>query len=413
MRVVITGMGTVNALGHNVDDFWDAIRAGKSGVGPITHFDAGKHTTKIAAEVKDLDITAYPDARAARKLDPFSLFALLSAEQAWKQAGLQDADVDPTRVGCILGVGIGGFKALEQAFQDLNNRGPQRVHPMSVPKIMSNIAPGNVAIHLNAQGPSYTLATACASGTDAIGNSMRIIQNGISDVVITGGTEAIITPLPMAAFNAIHAMSSAYNDSPEEASRPFERDRDGFVMGEGSGILILEGLEHAKKRGCKIYGEIVAYGSSTDAIHLTAPHPEGRGAIQAIKSALQEAELAPETIDYINAHGTATPVNDPIETLVIKKVFAEHAYKLKVSSTKSMTGHCIGAAGAIEAIVCAKAIEDQFYPPTINYETPDPECDLDYVPNKGYTGSIEYTMSNSLGFGGHNSILIMRKYQEV
>ena len=412
MRVVITGMGTINALGNNIEDFWAAIRQGKSGVVPITHFDPKEHSTKIAAEVRGFDILDYLDPKAAKKLEPFSQFAVASADQAWKQAGLKDAGIDPTRVSCILGVGVGGFKTLEQAVLDYAQRGPQRVHPMSIPKLISNIGPGNVSIHLNAQGPSYSVATACASGTDAIGHSMRMIQNGITDVVITGGAEAIITPVGIAGFNAIHAMSHGYNDCPERASRPFDRDRDGFVMGEGSGILILEGLEHARKRGAKIYAEILSCGASTDASYLTTPHPEGRGAIQAMEWALQSAGLAPEKIDYINAHGTGTPINDPIETMVIKKVFAEHAYRLKVSSTKSMTGHCIGAAGALEAIVCAKALQDQFFPATINYENPDPACDLDYVPNKGYDGKLDYAMSNSLGFGGHNSILIMKKFTE-
>lgn len=410
MRVVITGMGTVNALGHNVDEFWAAIQSGKSGVDYITHFDTEGFTTKIAAEVKNLEPGKYLDPKVVRKYDPFSTFAVISADEAWKQAGLEG--IDPTRVGCILGVGIGGFKTIEENFHAISTKGPRRVHPLSVPKIMINTASANIAIHLNAQGPSYTVSTACASSTDAIGHSMRVIQSGLSDVVISGGAEAIITPLPIAAFNSLHALSSAYNDQPKRASRPFDRDRDGFVMGEGAGIIILENLEHAQKRGARIYGEVVAHGSSTDADHITAPHPQGRGAVQAIRNALAEAGLTPEHIDYINAHGTATPINDPIETSAIKTVFDDHAYKLKISSSKSMTGHCIGAAGALEAIICTKAIQDQFYPPTINYENPDPECDLDYVPNTGYNGDITYAMSNSFGFGGHNSILVIKKYEE-
>ncbi len=410
-RVVITGMGTVNPLGHNVGDFWDGIRSGQSGIGPITQFDASEHATKIAAEIKDFDVKKYLDPREAKKMDLFSQYAVVSAYEAWKQAGISKGDVDPERVSCILGVGIGGFKTLEQSFHDITTRGPRRVHPMTIPKLISNIGPGNIAIYLDARGPAYSLATACASGTDAIGHSMRLIQQGTTDVAISGGVEAIVTPLGIASFNAIHALSTAFNDQPQKASRPFDKDRDGFVLGEGAGILILEDLDHAKARGARIIAEVVGNGASTDANHLTAPHPEGRGAVQAINQALAQAGISPQHIDYINAHGTSTPINDPTETLAIKKVFGDHAYSLKVSSTKSMTGHCIGAAGALEAIVCAKALEDQFVPPTINYETPDPDCDLDYTPNVGCPANLEYVMSNSLGFGGHNSILILRKFQ--
>lgn len=410
-RVVITGMGTVNPLAHNVVDFWTGIRIGKSGIGPITKFDASEHATKIAAEIRDFDVNEFIDSKEAKKMDAFSQYAVVSANEAWAQSGLKDGDVDPQRVGCILGVGIGGFRTLEQSFHDISTKGPRRVHPMTIPKLISNIGAGNIAIYLNAQGPAYSLATACASGTDAIGHSMRNIQDGITDVVITGGVEATITPLGIAAFNAIHALSTAFNDEPERASRPFDKQRDGFVMGEGAGILILEELEHALSRGAHIIAEVLANGASTDASHLTAPHPEGRGAIQAMHHALDYAGIGPEDIDYINAHGTSTPINDPTETLAIKNVFGDHAYNLAVSSTKSMTGHCIGAAGALEAIICAKALNDQFVPPTINYEEPDPDCDLDYVPNVGRAATLNYVMSNSLGFGGHNSILIMKKYQ--
>jgi 3-oxoacyl-[acyl-carrier-protein] synthase II len=410
-RVVITGMGTVNPLGHNVADFWKAIRSGESGVGPITSFDTADHATKIAAEIKGFDVKDYLDPREAKKMDVFSQYAVVSASEAWKQAGIHEGDVDPVKVGCILGVGMGGFRTLEQSFTDIMTKGPRRVHPMTIPKLISNIGPGNIAIYFNAQGPAYSMATACASGTDAIGHSMRMIRDGITDMMITGGVEAIITPLGIAAFNAIHALSTAYNDEPQRASRPFDRDRDGFVMGEGAGVIILEELESANARGARILAEVISNGVSTDASHLTAPHPEGRGAILAMNQALAAAGIEPERIDYINAHGTSTPINDPTETLAIKKVFGAHADSLKVSSTKSMTGHCIGAAGALEAIICAKAIEDQFAPPTINYENPDPDCDLDYVPNHGRDTEIEFAMSNSLGFGGHNSILILKRFE--
>lgn len=411
-RVVITGMGTVNPLGNNTGDFWTGIKAGRSGVGPITKFDTTDYATRIAAEIKDFDVRDYMDRKEAQKMDAFSHYAVVSALEAWRQSGMKEGDVDPAKVGVILGVGFGGFETLEKAFVALKDKGPSRIPPMTIPKLISNIGPGNIAITVNAQGPSYSIATACASGTDAIGHSLMSIKSGVTDVVITGGVEAVIIGLGIASFNVIHALSSKYNDTPEKASRPFDRDRDGFVMGEGAGILILEELEHAKARGARILAEVLSVGSSTDAYHLTAPHPDGRGAIQAMNIALHSAGVRPEQIDYINAHGTSTPINDPIESKAIKAIFKDHAYKVKVSSTKSMTGHCIGAAGAIEAIVCVKSMEDQFFPPTINLDNPDPECDLDYVPNKGYHGKIDYAMSNSLGFGGHNGVLLVKRFEE-
>jgi len=409
-RVVITGIGTVNPLGNSIDEFWSGIKAGKSGVGPITRFDSKDHLTKIAAEVKNFDITKYIDVKEARKMDSFSHYAVASAMQAWADSGFSTGQYDPERLGVVLGVGMGGFETLEVAFRQLIEKGPTRVHPMTVPKLISNIGPGNIAIMLNAQGPCYSLATACASGTDAVGNSYRMILDDICDVMVAGGVEAVITPLGMAGFNVIHALSTKYNDAPEKASRPFDKERDGFIMGEGAGILVLEELEHAKARGAKIYAEIIGVGASNDANHLTAPHPEGRGAIQAMRFALKMAGIAPTDVDYINAHGTSTQMNDATETIAIKTVFGDYAPKVKISSTKSMTGHLIGAAGAVEAIVCALAIRDQFFPPTINQEFPDEECDLDYIPNTGYHGKIDYAMSNSLGFGGHNGILLFKKY---
>ena len=409
-RVVITGMGTVNALGNNLKDFWAAVKANKSGVGPITHFDPKDHHTKIAAEVKNFVPSDYMDAKEARKMERFSHFAVASAIEAYNDAGLSRDKIDAERIGVILGVGMGGFGTLEESFTIMKEKGPQRLPPLCVPKIISNIGPGNIAIILQAEGPSYSMATACASGTDAIGHAFRMIRDDVCDAVITGGVEAIVTPLGIAAFNALHALSTKYNDSPEKASRPFDKDRDGFVMGEGAGSLILEDLDHALARGARIYAEVIGSGSSTDAYHMTAPHPEGRGAIQAVKAALRVAGLRPDQVDYINAHGTSTEINDSVETKMIKAVFGEHAYKLKVSSTKSMTGHCIGAAGAIEAIICAMALQDQFFPATLNLDNPDPECDLDYVPHRGVNGKIEVAMSNSLGFGGHNGILILRRY---
>lgn len=425
-RVVVTGMGTVNPVGNGMEAFWNGIKAGKSGIGPITRFDASGHTTRIAAEIKNFKPSDFMDSRDARKMETFCHYAVASALEAWRNSGLGDdpsgsgsigarpgGPIDPERLGVILGVGMGGFETLEEAFFILKEKGPTRVPPMTVPKIISNIGPGNIAILLNAQGPSYSMATACASGTDAIGNSCRMIADDICDVVVTGGVEAIITPLGIAGFNVIHALSTQFNDEPTRASRPFDKDRDGFVMGEGAAVLVLEELNHALERGATIYGEVVGVGASTDANHLTAPHPEGRGAIQAIRMALRMAGIAPEQIDYINAHGTSTQINDAVETKIVKAVFGDHAHRLKMSSTKSMTGHCIGAAGGIEAIVCVKAIQDQFFPPTINLDNPDLEagCDLDYVAHQGMNGPIRYAMSNSLGFGGHNGILIFKQYE--
>lgn len=410
-RVVITGMGSVTSLGHNVSQLWDAIKSGQSGIERITHFDTTDFACKIAAEVKDFDARGVLG-KDARKMDEFSQFAVAAALEAMQDAGLSDGGYEPERTGVIVGNGIGGFTTVETSYTALLQKGPTRVPPMTIPKIISNIAPGNIAITLNAQGPCYTVTTACSSGTDAIGAALNTIRNGHADVVITGGTEAAITPFGIAGFIVIQALSTGFNDTPQKASRPFDKDRDGFVMGEGAGILILESLEHAKARGARIYAELAGYGMTCDANHLTAPHPEGVGAARAMKLALEDAGLKPEDIDYINAHGTSTPLNDPLETLAIKKAFGDHAYKLKVSSTKSMTGHCIGAAGAIEAIISTLAIKDSFVPPTINLDEPDPKCDLDYVPNKGQSIKVRAAMSETLGFGGHNGVVVIKEYTE-
>ena len=409
-RVVVTGLGTVNPLGNSVKDFWQGIQEGRSGIGPITRFDTSDYVTKIAGEVKDFDPRNWMDRRDARKMDKFSQYAVAAALDAMKDAALSEDDVDRDRIGVILGNGIGGFETIEDSYSQLFEKGPSRVPPMTIPNLISNIGPGNVAIAINAQGPAYTISTACSSGTDAIGNSMRYIRDGLGDVAVTGGVEACITRLGVSGFNVIQALSTSYNDNPTIASRPFDKGRDGFIIAEGAGVLILEELEHAKKRGATIYAEVVGNGMTCDANHLTAPHPEGRGAISAMKQALADAGMKPEDIDYINAHGTSTPINDPTETKAIKAVFGDHAYRLKVSSTKSMHGHLVGAAGGVEAIVSILAIRDQWFPPTINLNEPDPECDLDYVPNKGVSGTINAVMSNSLGFGGHNGIIIFKKY---
>ncbi|MFW6247544.1 MAG: beta-ketoacyl-ACP synthase II [bacterium] len=409
-RVVITGLGAVTPLGNNVADTWRGMVEGRSGVGPITKFDPEIYPAKIAAEIKDFDIKEYIDKRDARKMDPFSHYAVAGALQAMRDAGLADGAVDPERIGVVLGVGIGGFETLETSYEALFLKGPERVPPMTIPKHIANEGPGNVAITLNAQGPCYAITTACSSGTDAIGSAYRLIKDGIMDAMVTGGVEACITKLGVMGFCVIQALSTEYNDEPHRASRPFDAKRDGFVIGEGAGILVIESLEHAQARGATIHAEIVGNGMMCDAQHLTAPHTEGRGAIQAMKMALREAGLEPTDVDYINAHGTSTPINDPFETKAVKAAFGDHAYKLKMSSTKSMTGHCIGAAGGIEAIACVKAITDGIVPPTINQEERDPECDLDYVPNEAVKMDVNVAMSNTFGFGGHNGVLILKKF---
>ncbi len=408
-RIVVTGLGTISPIGNDTPSFWQAIRDGKSGVGKITRFSTDEYPVSIAAEVKDFDASSFLDPKEAKKLDRFTLYALAATREAMNDAGLADGSLDPERLGVVFGNGIGGFESVEEGYEKLLTKGPRRIPVLTIPKLITNIAPGNVGIYFNAQGPCYSVVTACASGTDAIGNAAMWIENGTADVMITGGVEASITKLGLAGFCIIQALSSKYCNTPERASRPFDRERDGFVMGEGAGILILEEYEHAVKRGARIYCELSGYGVSCDASHITAPHPEGRGAVQAMRMAVNSAGLNLTDIDYINAHGTSTILNDKAETFAIKKLFGEHAYRLKVSSTKSMTGHCIGAAGGIEAIASILAIRDQWFPPTINYENPDPDCDLDYVPNKGVNGRIDAALSNSLGFGGHNAVVLFTR----
>ena len=411
-RIVVTGLGTVNPIGKDVKEFWENIKAGKSGVGLITKFDAEHHATKIAGEVKNFDPTLYDmEKKEARKMALFTQYAVASSVQAMKQAGLKKDDVEPGRIGVALGNGIGGFEIIESAYKVLFDRGPSRVPPMITPKMITNEGAANVAIKFNAQGPAYSMSTACASGTDAIGNAALYIRSGITDVMIAGGTEGSITALGVAGFNVIQALSTR-NDDPEKASRPFDKDRDGFILAEGAGMIVLEDYEYAKKRGATILAELVGYGSTCDANHLTAPQPEGLGSAQAMTNALKEAGMKPEDIDYINAHGTSTPTNDPIETKAIKHAFGDHAYKLKVSSTKSMHGHLVGGTGGLEAIVSILAIRDNYFPATINLDEPEEGCDLDYVPNKGQNGTINVVLSNSLGFGGHNSCVIFKRWSE-
>ena len=409
-RVVVTGMGTVNPLGTSVEQFWNHIKEGVSGIGPITKFDTTDYPAKIAGEVRDFDPSDLLDRKETRGMADFTKFAVHAAVQAMNQAKLEAGSFDPYRSGVYLGNGIGGFEVVEENLYKLYERGPHAVAPLTIPKLISNEAAGNIAIHFGMQGPCHTTVTACASGTDAIGDAFNAIRFGQVDVALTGGTEAAITKLSVAGFCRLQALATRYNDTPQIASRPFDKERDGFVMGEGAGMLVLESLSHAKKRGATILGEIAGYSMTCDAYHLTAPNPDGEGAARAMHAALTMAGAKLEEVDYINAHGTSTAANDSMETKAIKRVFGEHAYKLKVSSTKSMTSHLIAAAGAVEAIVCLLAIRDQYYPCTLNLTNPDSECDLDYVPNQGKGGTIRYAMSNSLGFGGHNGVLVFKAY---
>ncbi|WP_376790117.1 beta-ketoacyl-ACP synthase II [Thermoflexus sp.] len=411
VRVVITGMGAITPLGNDVETFWQNVVAGRSGVGPITLFDASMLKTRIAAEVRDFDPEAWFGRKEARRMDRYAQFALAAAQQALQDARLDPSHVDRERVGVILGTGIGGIGALVQGVETLMTRGPDRISPFMVPMMLADTAPGLIAIAYGFRGPNMAVVTACASGTNAIGEAMHLIQRGDADVVLAGGAEAGILPISVAAFNVMGAISTR-NEEPERASRPFDRTRDGFVMGEGAGILVLERLEHARARGARIYAEVVGYGTSADAYHITAPLENGEGAALAMRRALADAGLSPRDVDYINAHGTSTPLNDKSETQAIKAVFGEAAYDVPISSTKSMIGHLLGAAGAVEAIVCIRAITDGIIPPTINYEHPDPECDLDYVPNVARRKPVRVAMSNSFGFGGHNACVIFRRYED-
>jgi len=409
-KAVITGMGVVSPIGNDVDTFWASIKAGKSGVGPITRFDATNFDSKVAAEVKDFDPSLFMERKDARKMALFTQFAVAASVQAWKQAGLEGSGVDLERTAVVLGNGIGGIEIFEQSHAKLLESGPSRMLPLTVPMMIGNEAAGNVAIHFGIKGPVLTTVTACASGSDALGQALDMIRSGRADVVVAGGTEGATSAFAVGAFCMLKALSTAYNDDPTKASRPFDAARDGFVIGEGAGVVIVESEAHAKARGAAILVELAGYGASCDAYHITAPEPSGDGGARAISLALKDAGLRPEQVAYYNAHGTSTQMNDPIETQMVKKAFGDHARKMKVSSTKSMTGHMIAAAGAVEAIVCALAIRDGFFPPTINLEKADEACDLDYVPKVGVPGVIDAAASGSLGFGGHNACVVLRKY---
>ncbi|MEH7799189.1 beta-ketoacyl-ACP synthase II [Bacillus pumilus] len=408
-RVVVTGLGALTPLGNDVESTWKNALAGVSGVGPITRVDSSEYTAKVAAELKDFNIEDYMEKKEARKMARFTQYAVVAAQKALEDSRLEITDEIAPRVGVWVGSGIGGLETFEEQFEVYSNKGARRVSPFFVPMMIPDMATGQISIALGAKGVNSCTVTACATGTNSIGDAFKVIQRGDADAMITGGTEAPLTKMSFAGFCANKALST--NPDPETASRPFDKNRDGFVMGEGAGIVVLEELEHALKRGATIYAEIVGYGSTGDAYHITAPAPNGEGGVRAMKEAIRDAGLSVEEIDYINAHGTSTPYNDKFETMAIKEVFGEHANQLSISSTKSMTGHLLGAAGGVEAIFSVLAIKDSVIPPTINLVTPDEECDLDYVANEARSKEVQVALSNSLGFGGHNATIIFKKYE--
>ncbi len=406
---MVTGVGVVTPIGLNAVDFWNNALAGKSGAGPITGFDASGYDTRIACEVKNFDPLVFIDRKSVNRMDLFTQYAMACAEMAVKDAGIDFEKVDRNRVGVVFGSGIGGMRTWERQMQTVfDSGGPHRISPFFVPMMIADIAAGYISMRFNAKGPNYATTSACATSSHAVADAFILIQRGDADIMFSGGSEAAVSPMGVGGFNAMKALSTR-NDEPERASRPFDAGRDGFVMGEGAGMLVLEEYEHALERGAPIYAEVVGIGMTADAHHITAPAPGGEGAIRSMNNCLRDAELLPGDVDYINAHGTSTPFNDKSETQAIKAVFGDHAYKLQVSSTKSMTGHLLGAAGAIEAIVCVLAIRDGMVPPTINYEVPDPDCDLQYVPNKALKLDVRVALSNTFGFGGHNASLLFQK----
>jgi 3-oxoacyl-[acyl-carrier-protein] synthase II len=407
-RVVVTGMGVVTSLSYKVDDMFDRLCAGESGVHPLRLFDSANYKVKFAGDVYDWDAGDYIDKKEIKRLDRFSQFALVAGVDAVNDSGLDFSLEDSFRCGVILGSGIGGLQEIETQIERLLYKGPDRVSPLTIPKLMLNAAGGNLSIRYGLRGPNYTVATACASATNAIGDAMKTIQYDDADVMITGGTEAAVTPMGVSGFQNMKALSTR-NEDPSRASRPFDLDRDGFVISEGAGILVLEELEHAKARGAKIYAEVIGFGASGDAGHITQPDERGYGAAKAMANALRDSRINPEDVVYINAHGTSTPLGDKAETMAIKSVFGEHAWKLKISSTKSQLGHTLGASGGIELVVTIKAMERHVIPPTINLETPDPDCDLDYTPNQPCECDVKIAMSNSFGFGGHNASIVVRQ----
>ena len=408
-KIVITGLGSVAPNGNHVDDYWANLTSGVSGIGPITYFDSSNHRVKIAGQLTGFNPETVLDAKEIRKLDPFSVYALVATHEAIKMSGLDNNQFNPDRVGVTIGTGVGGIQTLEDQQRVIDQKGARRVSPQFVPKMIANIAGGHLSMRWNLKGPNQTVTSACASATDAIGMAMRLILAGDADAMVTGGTEASITGLTIAGFANMRALSQS-NENPTTASRPFDRDRNGFVLGEGSGMIVIETESHAKKRGATILAELAGYGSTDDAFHITQPSEGGIGALKAMDRAVTDANLNLEDIDYINAHGTSTPFNDKNESAAINQLFKDHSKKLKVSSTKSMTGHLLGAAGGIEAVASVKTIMHQIIAPTINYDTPDPECNLDYVPNIAQNSKVDALLSNTFGFGGHNAVICIRKY---
>lgn len=408
-RVVVTGMGVISPLGNTVLEFWESLCKGKSGIDTITRFDITDFPTKFAGCVDNFDPEDYMDKKDARRMDRYTHYAMAATRMAMQEANFDMKQIDKERLGVVLGTGVGGIETMEEQKEKLISRGPGRISPFFVPMMISNMAAGQIAIAIEAKGVNTTVVTACASATNAIGEAYRMIKDDRADVIVAGGSEAAVTPLALAGFCAMRALSTR-NEDPKGASRPFDKDRDGFVMGEGAGILILEDYEHAIKRDANILAEVVGYGLTADAYHITAPAPEGEGAARAMALAIQDAGIEPNMIDYINAHGTSTPYNDEFETMAIKTVFGDHAYKLCISSTKSMTGHLLGASGGIEAVATVLSLVNQYVHPTINYETADPNCDLDYVPNNGRKTNIQYAISNSFGFGGQNASLLFKRF---
>ncbi|MCG8368039.1 MAG: beta-ketoacyl-ACP synthase II [Pseudanabaenales cyanobacterium] len=410
-RVVITGMGAITPIGNTLADYWEGLLSGRSGVGPITHFDASRHACQIAAEVKGFDPNRYMDRKDAKRMDRFAQFAVAATKQALADARFEITDLNAEQVGVMIGTGVGGLKVMEDQQAVFLNRGPSRCSPFMVPMMIANMAAGLTAIQVGAKGPNACPVTACAAGSNAIGDAFRLVQRGYAQAMICGGTESAVTPLGVAGFASARALTTSRNHDPAHASRPFDRDRDGFVIGEGCGVLLLEELEHARSRGAKIYAEIIGYGMTCDAYHMTAPVPGGEGAARCIQLALKDAELIPDQVSYINAHGTSTPANDPTETQAIKTAMGHCIHRIPISSTKSMTGHLLGGSGGIEGVAVAMAIAHDQLPPTINLENPDPACDLDYVPNQSRIHRVEAALSNSFGFGGHNVTLAFRKFQ--
>ncbi len=409
-RIVITGMGTINAVGHNVDEMWENLLAGKSGVDHIKNFEiTEEYTSRIAGEIKNYDPNEHFDRKRIKKMDHYTQYAIISARQAIKDSGLDNTDFDHDRAGVIVSSGIGGMLTFETEAYKMERKGPKRISPFFIPKMISNIASAEIAIEFNFRAINFNISSACASANHSIGTAFRSIQYGDADIMLTGGAEGSVTPLAVAGFCSMKALSTR-NDEPQKACRPFDAERDGFIMAEGGGVVVLEEMEHAVNRGAKIYAEIVGYGATCDAYHITAPAENGEGGARAIQMAINDAGIKPEEIDYINAHGTSTPLNDPTETVAIKTVLGDHARKVKISSTKSMTGHTLGAAAGIEAIVCCKSITTSKLHPTINYDNPDPDCDLNYIPNKAIEHEVTYALSNSLGFGGHNGVVIFKKF---